>query len=470
MMQEKQFDLAIVGAGPAGMRAAICAAGAGLSVVVLDLQREPGGQIWRSSIRNSGHPVADILGWDYARGAGVVKEFLSCGATFIPTAQVIRIQPGWGVEYLLNGSLHTVHARSTLLAVGAQERPVPFKGWTTPGVMTVGAAQILLKTAGQIPRGPIVIAGNGPLPLLYQHQLLMAGGKPSVYLETTPSGILWRAVSQMSNALKIPGQLWKGMKWLPHLRSIRHVGNVSKLVAKGARKLEAVCFETGSGRQGEFEAATLLVHEGLVPSHQLAVSAGAQLTWDEEQSLFRVQHDDWMLACPDNLFVAGDGVRIGGAVNAELEGELAALGVLRKLGAFSSTLEKRAALLRRKKAGENGFRSFLDAVYPPRIAISEPDDDTLICRCEELRAGELREAFKQGQCKGPNQLKAFTRVGMGPCQGRQCGYPAHQLLKTATGLPADEIGHFRPRPPFAPVTVAMLAAQPKTHTSAGGLA
>lgn len=459
MMQEKKFDLAIVGAGPAGMRAAICATEAGLAVVVLDSQDEPGGQIWRWVKRNAGHPIMDVLGRDYSRGNAVVQQFLTCGATFISSTQVNRIQSGWAVEYLRDGKLHTTYARSLLLAAGAQERPVPFKGWTMPGVMTVGAAQILLKTARQLPKGPVVVAGNGPLPLLYQYQLLKAGGKPSAYLETTPSGMIGRSLAQGRNALQLPAQLWKGMKWLPRLQTIRRVGDVSRLVAKGTGQLEAVYFETGSGRQGEIEASTLLVHEGLVPNHQLAVAAGARIVWDAEQSVFRVGHDDWMAARPDNLFVAGDGVRIGGAVQAELEGELAALGVLRKIGLLTEKQAKHATVLQRKNAEQSRFRSFLDAVYPPRLATAAPENDTLICRCEERCAGDIREAIRYGECKGPNQLKAFTRVGMGPCQGRQCSYSVHQLLKTATGLPADDVGLFRARPPFAPITVGALAAQ-----------
>nr|NTA46390.1 FAD-dependent oxidoreductase [Agrobacterium tumefaciens] len=196
--------------------------------------------------------------------------------------------------------------RHLLLATGAQERPVPFTGWTLPGVMTVGAAQILLKTAGQLPRGPIAVVGSGPLPLLYMQQMRLAGAKPVAYLDTTPRGLISRSLRGFRGALKEPGQILKGIAWLPQFSGIRHVRNVVKISAEGSGRLETVRFETSNGRPDRLEVKSLLVHEGLVPSHQLAVSVGAQLMWDVGQSAFRLERDEWMNAGPDGLYIAGD--------------------------------------------------------------------------------------------------------------------------------------------------------------------
>lgn len=453
-------DLIIVGAGPAGMAAARKTTKGGLSVVVLDQQALPGGQIWRSATRNARSPIVKILGTEYRRGIGQTEAFLTSKAIYIPDAQVSRIDQGWSVEYVKNGEIRTIRGRFLLLATGAQERPVPFSGWTLPGVMTVGAAQILLKTAGQLPQGPVIVAGSGPLPLLYLQQMRMAGATAVAYLDTTPPGVVGRAMRELAGAMRNPGQVLKGLAWLPQFNGISHVRNVKRMAARGSDRLDSVTVETVKGETLQFAAKTLLVHEGLVPNHQLAVSAGAQLAWDDRQLAFRLDRDDWMIAGPDGLFIAGDSGRIGGAVNAEIEGEIAAIGILLQSGVLSAKeATAEAVQLRKAHSKQMAFRQFLDGIYLPNISRSRPDDTTILCRCEELSTGDLRHAAIQGGCKGPNQLKVFTRAGMGPCQGRQCGYPVHELVKSIAGLPADDVGLYNPRPPFVPLTLAMVAAQ-----------
>lgn len=459
MKANSHADLLIVGAGPAGMAAARRAVRGGLSVVVLDSNSQPGGQIWRNAIRNSTSPIVKVLGEEYRRGIQQVESFLACGADYIPDGQVSRLDQGWTVEYVKGGEIRTLKGRYLLLATGAQERPVPFSGWTLPGVMTVGAAQILLKTAGQLPQGPVAVVGSGPLPLLYMRQMRLSGAPPAAYLDTTPRGLIGRSLSGFRGAMQEPSQVLKGIAWLPQFSGIRHVRNVVQVSAEGTRRLETVRFESLGGSRGQLEVKTLLVHEGLVPSHQLAVSVGAQLTWDVGQSAFRLERDEWMNAGPEGLYIAGDGARIGGALNAEIEGEIAAVGVLLRDGSLAPTQAyAETKSLKARHVRQRAFRRFLDGAYPPNIARSRPDDTTIVCRCEELRAGELRDAASRGACKGPNQLKIFTRAGMGPCQGRQCGYPVHELVKSVAGLPAGEVGLFNPRPPFVPLTVSMLAA------------
>src|SRR5690606_30489668 len=130
---------------------------------------------------------------EYRRGKKQIEAFLKCGAEYLPATQVSRLEAGGVVEFIKDDAIHFVKGKYLLLATGAQERPVPFPGWTLPGVMTVGAAQILLKTAGQLPQGPVIIAGNGPLPLLYLHQMRMAGLTARAYLDTTSRGFTKRA-------------------------------------------------------------------------------------------------------------------------------------------------------------------------------------------------------------------------------------------------------------------------------------
>jgi NAD(P)H-nitrite reductase large subunit len=95
-------------------------------------------------------------------------------------------------------------------------------------------------------------------------------------------------------------------------------------------------------------------------------------------------------------------------------------------------------------------------MFRPRRRIFDPSDETVVCRCEEVTAGEIR-AMAQIGGSGPNQIKAFTRAGMGPCQGRQCGYTVTRILAAAENRPASEIGFYRVRPPLKPLTLGELA-------------
>jgi NADPH-dependent 2,4-dienoyl-CoA reductase/sulfur reductase-like enzyme len=172
--------------------------------------------------------------------------------------------------------------------------------------------------------------------------------------------------------------------------------------------------------------------------------------------------DAWGESSQNNVFIAGDGAGIAGAKAAQLRGELAALRIAVKLARLSeagAALEARP--IRRRLAHELAVRPFLDALYKPRAEIFAPTDETIVCRCEEITARAIRELAGAGQ-PGPNQIKSFTRAGMGPCQGRLCGYTVTRILAEAQHRPVADVGFFHVRPPLKPVTLGELAClQPR---------
>src|SRR5690606_23942959 len=109
-------------------------------------------------------------------------------------------------------------------------------------------------------------------------------------------------------------------------------------------------------------------------------------------------------------------------------------------------------------------RPFLDRLYRPRAEILAPADDVIVCRCEAVRAGAIRDMVGQG-CLGPNQTKAFLRSGMGPCQGRMCGPTVSTIVASETGQSLDATGYYRIRAPLKPVTVGELAGQYREETT-----
>ncbi|HLH87981.1 MAG TPA: NAD(P)/FAD-dependent oxidoreductase [Xanthobacteraceae bacterium] len=461
---ELGIDLIILGAGPAGMAAAVAARKLGLSVTVIDEQPTPGGQIWRAVDTIAATPHADILGVEYRKGAAAADAFRASGAVYEAGAQLWQIEPGstsgFRAFVTRDGKAWTVTARAVLLATGAQERPVPFPGWTLPGVLTVGAAQILLKSARQIPAKPVVIAGCGPLPLLYATQLIAAGGQIAGFLDTSPPGRLGRALPHLTRALAKASDLWKGLGWMQTLRRegvpvIRHVAAIEAL---GNGRVERVYHRTHGGAEAMIAAETVFVHEGIVPNVHVAMSLGCAMAWKESQDCYVPVLDEFGETSLPGAFIAGDGAGIAGATAAGLRGEIAAIGIAAKLGALDAAEAAAKALPRRRQLErELALRPLLDAMFRPRAQVFAPADDTIVCRCEEVTAGTIRAQVKLGR-PGPNQVKAFTRAGMGPCQGRQCGYTVTRVLAAAEGRPAAEVGFYRVRPPLKPVTLGELAS------------
>src|SRR5471030_3108981 len=196
----RAVDLLIIGAGPAGMSAALRARGLGMSVLVVDDQPAPGGQIWRAVETRANTRTGKLLGDEYAAGLPLAQAFRTSGAVYEPGTQVWQIEPGWQVYMSRAQQAECVQAANVLLATGAQERPAPFPGWTLSGVLTVGAAQILLKTAREVPQNPPWIAGSGPLALLYMVQLLRAGGSIAGWLDTAPTDGWRRALPHAASA------------------------------------------------------------------------------------------------------------------------------------------------------------------------------------------------------------------------------------------------------------------------------
>ncbi|MGN7870842.1 NAD(P)/FAD-dependent oxidoreductase [Paracoccus sp. 22332] len=448
-------DILIVGAGPAGMAAAVQMAELGLAPLVIDEQTTPGGQIWRAGEGARSDAVRQALGPDYAQGADRIARFRASGVDYMPGTRLWHLEPGFQVFMSQGNAAFSRRYRAVLLATGAQERPVPIPGWTLPGVMTVGAAQILLKTSAQIPDEPVWIAGSGPLPLLYMRQLLALGGKIAGYLDTTPRGQVGRVAPHAMAAFRGRGDLIKGLKWMRQLRAAGFpwLRGVRDLRAIGQDRVETVSYTTSDGKSHRKPASLLLLHEGVVPSIHATLAMNCDHDWSEGQGCFIPRTDDMGMTSVDGLYLAGDGAGIVGALAAEARGRIAALGIAQRLGVGS--LDQRLRETRATLAQKMASRPVIDALYPPPDA--DIPDETVICRCEELTAGEIRAAAKLHR-GGPNQVKAYTRCGMGPCQGRQCGYSVNRILSEEYNQSRAETGFFRIRPPLKPVTLGELAA------------
>jgi NADPH-dependent 2,4-dienoyl-CoA reductase/sulfur reductase-like enzyme len=454
-MSDAVADLVIVGSGPAGLAAACEARALGLSVVLLDEQAAVGGQIYRNIESAPGSRV-EILGKDYEAGRSLAANFRQSGARHLGGAMVWNVSLDGAVDYIADGRSQQIVGKSVLLAGGAMERPFPIPGWTLPGVMGAGAAQILLKGAGALPREPVVLAGCGPLLYLLAWQHLRAGVKIGALVDTTDRPAYLRAIRYGLGALKGWRDLAKGLKLLAALR--RHgvvvYSSSSELAVGGEKRVESLTFKH-RGRSMRIPAQLLLLHQGVVPNTQLSWSIGAAHRWDADQLCWLPETDAWGRLGETPIYVAGDSRAIVGAHASGVQGRLAALAIGERLG-FAVSAARRAAL-QSQFVRHTHIRPFLNALYRPADENRIPrDPSVVVCRCEEVTAGQIRRYVELG-CLGPNQTKAFGRCGMGPCQGRFCGLTVTEIIAQARQVSPQDVGYYRIRPPVKPVMLGDFA-------------
>ena len=452
------YDLVIVGAGPAGLAAAAEADDLGVSALVIDEQAAPGGQIYRAveSVRERRSGDLPVLGEDYVHGEGAVRAFRDCGVDYLSGATVWQVTADRDIAYSAEGRAGVVQAKRIILATGAMERPMPIPGWTLPGVMASGAAQVMLKSTGMIPEGRVVLAGCGPLLLLMAVQLIDAGANLVALLETTRARDYLAAAPRLLEALRAPEYLVKGRAMRRRIKAAGipvHAG-MRGLAAHGEERVTAVRHDGG-----EIETDMLLLHQGVVPNTQITWQLRCAHEWYAPQRYWRPVLDGWGNSSVEGVAVAGDGGGIYGARAAEALGRIAALEAAHRLSVIGQEdRDRRAAPLRRECDHHLAIRPLLDRLFrPPSETVAPLDDATLVCRCEEITAGTIREQVALG-CMGPNQMKSFTRCGMGPCQGRMCGLTVVEVIAAARGVPVAEIGYYRIRPPIKPLTLGELAA------------
>ncbi len=454
----KIYDLIIIGAGPSGLAAAVTADNLGLNTLVVDEQPEPGGQIYRSMER-SRLENAHTLGKDYFAGKPLVENFRASGVDYMPNTTVLNITDNFHFDLVSEGITRRVSGRRMLLSIGAVERPVPMKNWTLPGVMGAAAADILFKSADMAPDEPVVIAGSGPLLLLATCHLIDNGINIAAMVETASFKDYIKAVPFLPGALKRSSYLLKGLQMRMKIKRAGvplYIG-CRDLSVIGSERAEGLSFSC-RGKQMNIAAKSVLLHEGVVPNLRLSQSLGCRHEWYEPQRYWKPQLDQWGQSSVEGVSIAGDSSGIGGGPIAAETGHLAAIDSAFKLHKISEVERDGLAKPHRKILNkERSIRPFLDHVFPPnRQTLNPVDDDVMVCRCEEITAGQIREAIAQG-ARHPAQIKGKTRAGMGPCQGRMCSATIAEMIADSCSIDIAEVGMLRIRTPLKPLSIEQYA-------------
>jgi NADPH-dependent 2,4-dienoyl-CoA reductase/sulfur reductase-like enzyme len=455
----EQRELVVIGAGPAGMACALRASAHGVDVVVIDEGTAPGGQIYRA-VERPGIAASQALGDDYVQGASLVAEFRGGAFEYRPATTVWAVDEQRRVRLSGGEGSRAIRAQRVVIATGALERPFPIPGWTLPGVLSAGGAQSVLKSAGLVPSGPVVLAGAGPLLLLLLRQYLALGVPVAAVLETVTFRDRLRAVPHLPAALASGRELARGCALLSTLArsGVRHLRGVRDLRALGEERLERVDFVHGSRRE-EIETSMLLLHQGVVPELGLVRALGCELEWDLRALCFRPKLDAWGNSSIEGVAIAGDGGGIVGAHAARCAGELAGLEAAHALGRIRREERDRAGQgVGDRRRRYLRIRPLIEALYRPGDAYRVPEsDEVVVCRCEEVRAGTVRREAARGNLD-PNAVKSRTRCGMGPCQGRYCGLTLTELLAASSGLAPQHVGYLRLRPPVKPIPLGDILA------------
>lgn len=464
---EPPAALAVVGAGPAGLAAAVTAADGGLDVILVDAADAPGGQYYRAPAPALGatRPHAMHHRWaDFAALTARLDGHRAAGRIRHLTRHQVWAGERTGADWTLHAVTGTdgpggsaLRARRLLIATGSYERQLPFPGWTLPGVVGAAGAQAMLKSGLVLPGRRVVVAGSGPLLQAVALSLARAGAEVPALVEAAGYAAYGRAPLVLAAD---PGRLAEGVRHGTALarHRVRMLTHRAVTAVHGTERVEGVTVSRldrdwspvpGSGRRIDCDA--LAVGHGLVPQLDLAAGLGCATRCGADGSA-ALELDGELRTTVPGIWAAGETGGIGGVRLALTEGELAALSVIADARGRLPARDRTAALGRTRRRMRL-FAELMGAVHRPGPGWTAwLDPDTEVCRCEEVTTGALRTAVGELGAGDSRAAKLLTRAGMGWCQGRTCGYAVRELAGRA-----EDTGSPDRRPLACPVPLSTLA-------------
>jgi len=457
---EEKPEILVVGAGPGGLSAAIAARRAGAAVTVLDERPLPGGQYFKQVTVDAGSPADS----QHEEGRRLIAMARELGVEIRNDVEVWGAFPPSSLVATQRGTVRIFTPTRLIVATGAYERGVPFPGWTLPGVMTTGAAQTLWRSYRRLAGRRILIAGNGPLNLQVASELAAGGAEIVAVVEaaSVPAFRSLPALGAMANAsLRL---MLEGLRYRLQVGGARVpvlYGSAVTRIDEAADEFTVRVERLGAGSGARtYSADTVCLGYGFQPSNELLRALGCEHGYDSARDQFvtRLSPDGTGRATIANVFALGDCTGLRGARMALAQGTLTGFAAASELGyriagdLASERVSAQRALARHKK-----FQNALWQLYAaPRLGLELASPETLICRCEEISAGQIEAALAEG-CTSIGGLKRATRAGMGACQGRYCGPILAALMAERRGRVPDDEFRFAPRVPIKPVSVADLA-------------
>jgi thioredoxin reductase/bacterioferritin-associated ferredoxin len=458
-----KVDVLVLGAGPAGINAAVAAARHGLTVVLVDQNHAAGGQVFRPipaqfQLNATHQPSPELKLGDEQR-----QKLKQSNVQVYASHTVWNVSPGFRVDAVgPDGPVHW-DCQAVIAAGGTTERVVPFPGWTLPGVIGLAAATIMLKSQNMVPGNNTLVAGCGPLLAAVAAGIIKGGGTVAGVIDASSKSAWLKSTPKL---LSRPDLMMQGVKWLTLVRktgapllssyAIEKVEQDGALLRATIAPVDAQRRFIHDAPRKTLMADTIVVGNGLVPGTDVTRALRATHTFINELGGWVPLIDDYCRTSVASLYAAGDGCGISGAAAAIHHGELAGLTVARDLGKLDEQAFKPLAdQVRRQLSKAQTFGQAMGALMAlPPLQVETIAPDTIVCRCEDITRQEIDDAVSQGAAD-MNQVKAWTRCGMGPCQGRTCGDVAASLVALKLGG-REQAGYFTGRAPMRPVSLEQL--------------
>jgi len=456
----------VIGTGPAGVRAAAALVAAGVRPIVIDEGLRDGGQIYRRQPEGFTRDYQTLYGTEAARAKDLHSTFerLLGKIDYRPNTLVWNISPG--MLHLVTGAQYdTLPFDSLIVCSGATDRLIPVKGWQLAGTYSLGAAQVALKSQGCAIGGAVAFMGTGPLLYLVASQYLKAGANVVGVLDTSTMMQRFKALPKL---LSVAGAVMNGWTMMRALRQAKvpiYSGvKPAQILGSPIDGVRGVSVTLSNGRIRDVACDAVALGYHMRAETQLADLAGCHFTFHDASRQWLPVVDEDGRSSVSGVYLAGDGARVRGAQAAERAGQLAALALLQDTaqGSTGATLAPATATVAQLRAELVRYTRFADGLreafpWPVEQAANLPDD-AVVCRCESITAGELRRVVRDtGACEA-NRAKAFSRVGMGRCQGRYCAHTGAELIAAAANVSIESVGRLRGQAPVKPLPMSLIEA------------
>ena len=458
----KKVDLVVLGAGPAGVAAANVASKEGAEVVIIDENSSAGGQIYRAP-PNEFQPQNSFKSDEFREGEKQRNILENSDLTALFKHRVWSVSSDLVVSTVGPNGLSSWHARSLIIANGALERIIPFPGWTIPGVIGLAASTILLKSQYVLPGQSTVVAGCGPLLIAVANGIIKSGGKVSAIIDLNSKSDWIKAFPRLFSR---PDQLFKGMSWFANImkagiklyggHAVTNTKQVDNVLRISIAPINSAGSILDSKNQKIVEGDCLAIGHGLFPSTEITRLLKAKHIYDPLKGGWVPLIDDDFRSSIPGVYIAGDATGISGAFSAVQKGRIAGMAAVRDLNVMSSQKYKakiKSELIILKKNENFGKAAVRLMKFRPEL-IQTITSETIVCRCEDVFRSEIDEAIESG-ARDMNQLKAWTRCGMGPCQGRTCSEAIEAILASKVGS-RELAGQWTGRTPLRPVPIEQI--------------
>ena len=445
-----EYDVIVIGAGPSGVSAAIKCSEKGLKVLIIDSNENSGGQIYRAPPKSYIKKKAKSLRENLIQ-MKLSEDLKKNNIDTAYTHTVWQVSPGYKIDAFNDNGTIQWTAKNLIIATGTYEKIIPFEGWTTPGVIGLAACTVMLKSHQTLPGNKIILAGNGPLLILVAYYVLKFGGKVEAIIDTSTK---FQWIKSMLPLITNPENFIQGISWILKIIFSRVPIYSNSIVTKATNNTGEILVELKNIKNKKVKkinAEVLAVGHGLTPSTDITRLLRVEHIYNELKGGWIAKIDRYFRSSMRNLYITGDGSGISGAIAANDKGKLTAYAVLYDTNIINENefKNKTDKILKKLNRYEIFAKGIANLNSTPKELIENIGNDTILCRCEDITKKEIIQAIKKG-AKNLNQIKTWTRFGMGPCQGRTCHYSVARVVSEELKCEVKDLSYLTGRTPIRP--------------------